>query len=117
MPLQVTRKIRIILGLLLLLLVAYAALGFWLVPHLVRSQVEEFGAQHWQRKPTLGEISFNPFTLALEVGKFSFQDSTGAPMLAFDRLYVNLDISSLWRLGISFREIELDQPVGRAVVC
>ena len=116
MPFQITRKMRIIAGSLLLLLAAYAAFGFWLVPHLVRSHIEEFTARHWQRQPALGEISFNPFTLALEVRKFAFQDASGAPLLAFERLFVNLDISSLWRLGASFREIELDQPLGRAVV-
>jgi hypothetical protein len=116
MPFQITRRIRIFAGSVLLLLATYAAFGFWLVPQLLRGHVEEFSARHWQRTPTLGGISFNPFTLALEVRQFAFVDASGAPMMAFERLYLNLDISSLWRLGVSFREIELDRPLGRAVV-
>jgi hypothetical protein len=116
MPFRITRRIRIVAGSLLLLLAAYAAFGFWMVPHLVRGHIEELSARHWQRQPTLGDISFNPFTLALEIRKFAFADASGAPMMAFERLFMNLDISSLWRLGVSFREIELDQPLGRAVV-
>jgi hypothetical protein len=116
MPIQITRKIRILSLSLLGLVALYAALGFWLVPGLVRTQIQEFSAQHWQREPTLGEISFNPFTLTLEVHGFAFQDSTGAALMSFDRLMVNADFNSIWRRGVSLRAIELDRPAGRALV-
>ena len=116
MAFQITRKIRILAVSLLAVLLLYAALGFWLVPSLVRSNIGEFSAQHWQRKPELGEISFNPFTLALEIHGFAFRDSRQEPLLSFDRLLVNLDISSLWRRGLSLHEIELDNPSSRVVV-
>jgi hypothetical protein len=115
MPFHVTRRLRFLLVFAALLL-AYAAFGFWAVPGLVRGQVEDFTSQHWQRKPALGDITFNPFTFALEVREFAFTDSGGAPLLTFDRLLVNLDIASLWRRGMSFHAIELDRPGGRAVV-
>ena len=116
MPFQSTRKMRILAVSLFSLLLVYAALGFWLVPGLVRSNIEQFSAQHWQRKPQLGEISFNPFTFALEIHGFAFQDSRQQPLLSFDRLLVNLDISSLWRRGLSLHEIELDKPSSRVMV-
>ncbi len=116
MPIQLTRKLRIVIVVLAALLVLYAALGFWLVPRIVRSQIQEFSAQHWQRKPTLGEISFNPFTFTLELHGFAFKDSRDEPLMSFDRLLVNLDIASLWRRGISFHEIELDNPSSAVVV-
>ena len=116
MAFQITRKIRILAVSLLAVLLLYAALGFWLVPSLVRSNIGEFSAQHWQRKPELGEISFNPFTLALEIHGFAFRDSRQEPLLSFDRLLVNLDLSSLWRRGLSLHEIELDNPSSRVVV-
>ena len=116
MPFQITRKIRLLAFSLLGLVALYAALGFWLVPSLVRTQVEEFSAQHWQRKPALGEVSFNPFTLALEVRGFAFADATGAALLSFDRLWVNVDFDSLWRRGVSFHAIELNRPAGRVLV-
>lgn len=116
MAFQTTRKIRILAVSLLAALLLYAALGFWLVPSLVRSNIGEFSTQHWQRKPELGEISFNPFTLALEIHGFAFRDSRQEPLLSFDRLLVNLDISSLWRRGLSLHEIELDNPSSRVVV-
>jgi hypothetical protein len=116
MPIQLTRKLRITLIVLAALLVSYAAFGFWLVPRIVRSQIADFSEQHWQRKPALGDISFNPFTFALEIHAFAFKDSRDEPLMSFDRLLVNLDIASLWRRGISFHEIELDNPSSHVVV-
>jgi hypothetical protein len=116
MAIQLARKSRILIATLAALLVLYAALGFWLAPRLVRSQIESFSAQHWQRQPSLGEISFNPFTFTLDVHAFGFKDSRGEPLLAFDRLRVNLDLASLWRRGISFHEIELDNPSSSVIV-
>lgn len=116
MAVQVTRKLRIAGITFLSVMLVYAALGFWLVPRLVRSNLEDFSARHWQRTPTLGEISFNPFTFALEIHGFAFQDARQEPLLSFDRLLVDLDVSSLWRRGLSLHEIELDDPSSRVVV-
>jgi hypothetical protein len=113
---KLSRKTRILAISVALLLLAYAAFGFLLLPQLLRSQIEEFTARHYRRQPTLGEISCNPFTLSVEVHGLVFADSRGAPLLAFDRLLVNLDLSSLWRRGISFHAIELERPAGRVVV-
>lgn len=113
---MLSRKTRILAISVALLLLAYAAFGFLLMPQLLRGQIEEFTALHYQRQPTLGQISCNPFTLALEVHDLAFADSRGAPLLSFDRLLVNLDLSSLWRRGISFHAIELERPAGHVVV-
>lgn len=110
MQLPFTRRQRLIVLGLLALLALYCAVGFWLVPRVARTQILTFAQAHWQREPTLGEISFNPFTLSLEVRDFAFQDSRHEPLLAFERLMVNLDIASLWRRGASFHAIELDRP-------
>src|SRR5690242_5283240 len=116
MAVRLARKCRIFMAALAGLLALYATLGFWLAPRIVRSQIASFSAQHWQRQPALGEISFNPFTFTLEVRGFGFKDSRGEPLLAFDRLRVNLDLASLWRRGISFHEIELDNPSSSVIV-
>jgi hypothetical protein len=113
---NISRKVRISAVTILALLLLYAALGFWLVPRLVKGQIEAFSEQHWQRKPALGVVSFNPFTLSLQLEHFAFQDSRDAPLLAFDRLLVDLDISSIWRRGVSLHVIELDRPSTRILV-
>ena len=113
---RLSRKTRILASGLALLLLAYTAVGFLLVPRLVRSQLLEFSARNYQREFTVGGIAFNPFTLALQVHGFSFADAQGAPMLAFDRLLLDFDVNSAWRRGPSFAAIELDAPAGRIVM-
>jgi hypothetical protein len=51
--------------LLVLALAAYAALGFWGVPWLVRSQADGYVRDTLHRELQLGEVTFNPFNLKL----------------------------------------------------
>ncbi len=99
-----------------MLVAAYAAAGFWLVPRILRSQAEAFASDEYGRVVSLGEIHFNPFTLELKIGDFSFPDADGKPLAAFDTLLVNLELSSIWRAGASFRQISIEQPYLRAVI-
>ncbi len=99
-----------------MILAAYAAAGFWLVPRIIRSQAEQFVEENYQRKLAIGEIRFNPFTFELAVDRFSFPDADGEPLASFDTLLVNLELSSLWRAGASFKEISIGKPYIRPVI-
>jgi hypothetical protein len=98
-----------------LLVLLYAAVGFFAIPRLIHSSLQTFVAQHYGRKLSLGEVRFNPFTLKLEMRDFALPDADSQPMLAFRRLLVDLNISTLWR-GPSFGSIELEQPFARALI-
>ena len=94
--------IVVVAGLLL-----YAACGFLLVPRIVRAQLLAFASENYHRQAQVGEIRFNPFTLTLEARNFSFPDADGARILAFERLMLDFDISSVWRVGASLAAVEL----------
>ena len=94
----------------------YAAAGFWGVPRLIRSSLQNLVTTHYQRKLSLGEIHFNPFNLRLDVRDFSLPDRDAQPMLGFSHLQVELQIASLWRRAPSFRKIELEQPFARLLI-
>ena len=98
------------------LVAIYAAAGFLWAPRLIRSQAEEFVSENYGRKVDIGEIRFNPFTLELNVGRFTLPDADGKPVLSFESLLVNLELSSLWRRGASFKEIAIRRPYARALV-
>ncbi|HEY8252094.1 MAG TPA: DUF748 domain-containing protein [Burkholderiales bacterium] len=104
------RARRILLGVSALLLAAYAAAGFFLVPYIARSQIEASVAETLQRRIAIGEIRFNPFTLAATLIDLKLTEADGAPLVSFRSLYVNAEISSLWRRGVVFKEIDLDAP-------
>ncbi|HKT73692.1 MAG TPA: DUF748 domain-containing protein [Steroidobacteraceae bacterium] len=101
---------------LAVLLLLYAVFGFWIVPRLVRSNATAFVARHYHRQLAVGEIRFNPFTLALEIKDLSLPQRDGRPMIAFRRLLVDASIASVWRRGASFDQIILEQPFVRALI-
>lgn len=111
-----TRAARITLIVLVVLFVAYTAFGFWLVPRLMRSNLLGFASEQYNRSATVGDIRFNPFTLKLELRDFSLPDADGAPLLAFKRLLLDFDVSSVWRVGASFAAVELDDPFARVML-
>jgi hypothetical protein len=106
----------IVLGTVVLLSSAYAVGGFVGVPHLLRSQLLAFVSEHYGRTASIGEIRFNPFTFALEAKDFTLPDADGKPMLSFGRLWLDLDVATLWRLAPSFSDIEIERPFVRTLV-
>lgn len=94
---------------------AYAALGFWVAPKVIRSQVVKVIAEKYDRTATVGEVRFNPFTFKLEANDFSLPDADRKPMIGFGKLAVDLSIASIWRGGLAFNEIRLDAPRVRLV--
>ena len=110
------RRYLIALVILLVLLGAYAAAGFWAVPYFARTNLQKFVQTHYGRQLGVGEIRFNPFTLTLEVGKLSLPDADGKVLLSFEHLHVRLQFASLWHFAPRFDAIVLDQPYVRAVI-
>jgi hypothetical protein len=110
------RRYLIALAILLVLIGAYAAAGFWAVPHFARKNLQEFVQTHYGRQLSVGEIRFNPFTLTLEVSKLSLPDADGKVLLSFEHLHVRVQFASLWHFAPRFDSIILDQPYVRAVI-
>ena len=110
------RRYVIASSIVVFLIVLYTVVGFWAVPHFLRSGVTDFVSQHYGRKVTLGDIRFNPYAFTLDITDFVLPDSDGQPMLGFARLHVDLEAVSLFKLGPSFREIVLEKPLVRAVI-
>ena len=113
---RTARRYVIALSIVVLLVALYAVAGFWAVPHFLRSGVSDFVSSHYKRRVAIGDIRFNPFTFKLDISDFSLPDRDGRPMLGFGRLHVDLELVSLFKLGPSFREIELERPLIRTVV-
>ncbi len=101
---------RWLLGILSLLLAAYAAAGFFLVPYIARSAIERYVRMDLARKISIGQIRFNPFTLTVEVTGFALSESDGAPIASFDRLRVNTQISSIVTRTWTFKEVLIEKP-------
>ena len=110
------RRYLIGLGIVLVVVGAYAAAGFLAVPYFVRKGAVDFVRSHYARTLTIGDVHFNPFTLTLDVRHVALPDADGRTLLAFERLRVALQLASLWRLGPSFSEIRLEKPYVRTLI-
>ncbi len=115
--LQVFRsKIFLIAAGLALLVGLYALAGFVLAPKMLRSALIENCQKLLHLTPTFGEIHLNPFKLQLDVRDFAIPDRAGVKLLGFDRFFVDVELASLWRRAMVFKDIELIAPYVNASV-
>lgn len=95
-------------------LVAYTAVGFWLVPVLVRGGIEKSAGEMLTRTPTIERVRFNPFTFRLTLERAALGDTAGKPPdVAFERLVVQLDPLSPFHRALVLNEFLLERPALR----
>ena len=88
-----------------------AALGFLVLPAILKSQAQQLAADKLQRRLSIGELAFNPFTLVVSVQEFKLTEPKAETVFAsFDSLTVDLDGASLWSLAPVVRELRLERP-------
>ncbi|TKB25659.1 DUF748 domain-containing protein [Desulfopila sp. IMCC35006] len=107
LPKILTRKFLVISVAALLL---YALAGFVALPALVRWYVPRYAHQDLHCQADLQKIRINPFLLTVEINGFSLKQADGSPLVAFARLFVDLETSSLFRWAVVLREFALDKP-------
>lgn len=106
-----------ILGVVALLLVAYAIAGFWLAPKLLRSNlVKEIPKALPGVTPVVGEIRVNPFLFKVEIRDFSLTEANGTKLAGFGRLFVDFQVSSIWHRAYTFNNIDVASPFANAVI-
>ena len=95
---------------LLPLILLYTVGGFLLAPWAIQSQVIPRVAGYLGRPVSLDELRINPYVLSVEARGFRLTETDGSPLFEFERLFVNLQLSSLFRRAWTFREISLEGP-------
>jgi hypothetical protein len=76
----------------------------------IKSQLPKYAETELERKASIGQLSFNPFTLRLEAQDVRFTEADGAPLFAVGGLAVEMQWRSLFRRAWSFAEIRITQP-------
>ncbi len=90
--------------------VLYALIGFFVVPPIVKSQIEKQSLKILKRQATVEKVRCNPFALSLTIEGFSLPDRPGSVLLAWDRLYANAQASSLFRWAATLKELRIEKP-------
>src|SRR5271156_2112503 len=99
-----------------LLVTLYALAGFVAAPRILRSTLMKEIPKTLDLTPAVGEIQFNPFLFQLEIKDFSLTAPDGETLLGFGRLFVDFELSSIWRRAYSFAAIDIDSPAVNGVV-
>jgi uncharacterized protein involved in outer membrane biogenesis len=94
----------------IVLLALYTLAGFFVAPWLVRRELISQMQAHLDLPVQLEELHINPWAMTAEATGFSVNEPDGTRILGFDRLFVNVQLSSLFRWALTFREIALDHP-------
>jgi uncharacterized protein involved in outer membrane biogenesis len=101
------RKVAIwILGLLLF----YTTAGFLILPPIVRSVAVKQLSRQLGREVAIEKIQINPFALSTTVRGLLIKEKDGQPFISWDEVYVNFQLSSLFRPAWTFKEIRILQP-------
>lgn len=88
----------------------YLVFGFFLVDPLAQKLLPWIGENKLASQLSVRHVKFNPLTLEATVDGLKLAEQNGAPLASFERLYVNLDTTGLFRWAWRIRDIELDQP-------
>ncbi len=92
-------------------LLALWALAWLAVPPLLRHQVEKIATEQLGRNVTLGKVEFSPWSLELTVHDLAVAKADGsAPQLAIQRIYVDAELESIFRLAPVVDAIAIDAP-------
>lgn len=94
----------------LVLVAAYAVLGFWIVPLVVKNQLPSLAQSQLQRQASVGRLEFNPFTLRVQAADLRLAEADGAPLFAIGELAAKLQWRSLVRWAWTFSDIRITAP-------
>src|SRR3954465_10328901 len=106
---KVTSRLRRCLWTALALLLVFTVVGFFVLPPIVKSQLEKRLSATLGRRVTVESVKVNPYALSLTLRDLAIKEKDGAaPFVGWRTLYVNFDaLSSLWGEWV-LSEIALD---------
>lgn len=89
----------------MVLVVLYALLGFFLAPQLLQKTLTETMKNEFNADFRVDRIEVNPFALSLRVNGLSLDNPDGEPTLRMQEFFANFQLSSIFRLALTFDEI------------
>lgn len=90
--------------------VVYTVVGFLVVPAVVKSQMLKILPGLTKRQVSVDRVKCNPYVLSLTIDGFSLKETNGDVFSSFGELYVNFQLSSIFKRAFVFDEISLKDP-------
>jgi uncharacterized protein involved in outer membrane biogenesis len=90
--------------------VLYTLFGFLLAPWLVQRYVKSYAVEKLKRKVSIADVRINPFLFTFEAKDFELREADDRPIIGFGRLFVDFELSSLFRWAWTFADIRIERP-------
>ncbi|MEW6513024.1 MAG: DUF748 domain-containing protein [Pseudomonadota bacterium] len=95
--------------LIFVVLIVVVLLLLWqALPRILQSQAEQFVAEKTGHQLVMDRPEFNPFQLALRLGKLQLSEPDGKPLFSFSGLLVDISGASITNRALVFDAIRLD---------
>lgn len=95
--------------------IAYTLAGFLLAPGLLEKVLSDKVSEKLHLQARVKELRINPLALSVELKDFTIHDGP-RQLIGLERLYLNVDATSLFRWAIAMDEVHLDKPYVNAVL-
>src|ERR1700744_1664109 len=99
---------------ILALLVFYTVVGFLILPPIIRAVAVKVISRELDRETSIQKIKLNPYDFSVTVDGLLIKDKDGQPFVSWDEVYVNFQISSIFRKAWQFKQISVVRPFARA---
>jgi len=103
------RRLSILGFCLASLLTVYTLAGFFLAPYLV-TRYARTAAEPLHLQLRLGQVRINPLLFSCEIKELSLQNNEDEPLLSVRRLFVDLEMESLFRRAWTFADLTVESP-------
>ena len=89
----------------------YALLGFLLAPRLIKHYVSKYAREKLTRNASMVEVRVNPFLFTVDARGFMLEEADHSPIMGFERMFIDLELSSLFRWAWTFADIRIERPL------
>lgn len=88
----------------------YLLAGFFLVPYILKTQIIKKVSLQTGRVVKLEKVQFNPLVLSVYLKKFIIEGKKYKKFVQLDELYINFQLSSIFKMALVFDEVRLMKP-------
>ena len=92
------------------IITSYALLGFFLAPWLVKKYAVETYGEMYAAELSINKVDINPFVLSIRIVELELLDPVGDPLVRAGEIFVNFQLSSLFRWAWTFDEFRITRP-------
>ena len=97
------RRCQVLIGITI-----YTLFGFLVLPWIAKSQLEQSLAETFKSPVSIESLYINPYVLSVDVRQFSITELLAEEtLISFERLYINFQLSSLFRWAYTFEALQL----------